>query len=82
MEQWGPCLSHDHVAVHIAVDVGVALDPHQAVLLGVIQPVPRAPRADQPLQLVHLHFDTDLDFHISRDRKPTASQTTTCHPCA
>lgn len=39
------------------VDVWVALVTHQAVLLAVVQPVPGAPRAYEPLQAVGLHPD-------------------------
>jgi hypothetical protein len=39
------------------VDVWVALVTHQAVLLAVVEPVPRAPRANESLQAVGLHPD-------------------------
>ena len=48
------CLCHDDITVHTLVDPGVPLDAHQAVLLGVVDPVPRPSRPDEPLQLVGL----------------------------
>merc|ERR1711892_207073 len=54
----GPHLGHYHVAVEAPVEeLGVALCPHQAVLLAVVEPVPSPPRPDNSLELVGLHPD-------------------------
>jgi hypothetical protein len=52
-----PHLAHDHVAVQLLVYLRVSLDPHQAVLLRVVEPVARLASYDQPVYLVCLDPD-------------------------
>ena len=47
-------LCDQYIAVQVAIDLRVALDPNQTVLLAVVQPVPCPPRPNPALQLVCL----------------------------
>lgn len=68
------CLGDQHVAIHVAVDGRVPLDAHQAVLLGVVQPVAGAPGADQALQLVGLHPHQLVHALVAPDLQALAAQ--------
>lgn len=49
------CLTHladDHIAVQLSVDVWRPLDPHQTVLLCMVQPMPSFPSYDESVDLV------------------------------
>ena len=48
------CLCYDDITVHSLVDLGFPLDSHQAVLLGVVDPVTCPSSPDEALQLVGL----------------------------
>mmetsp|Transcript_38175 Transcript_38175/g.61807 ORF Transcript_38175/g.61807 Transcript_38175/m.61807 type:complete len:266 (+) Transcript_38175:703-1500(+) len=48
-------LGNNDVAINVAIDVWIALDANEAVLLGMIDPVTRAACSDDALQLIGLH---------------------------
>ena len=78
----GPHLGHNHVTVQAPVDWQVALGPHQAVLLAVVQPMPSPSGSNDPLQLVRLHPDDFVDALIAPELETVSAQlhSTARHP--
>ena len=70
----GAHLSNDHITVHVAVDVRGAFHADQAVLLGVVEPVAGAARANQALQLVDLDPDQLVHSLVAPDVQALSAQ--------
>ena len=71
-----------HVAVDVAVDLRVAFEAHEAVFLGVVEPVAGSACPDDALELVGFDPDYFLDAFVAPELEALAAELhcSACHP--